>query len=50
MKDGVEVNGTFDVQAFYTALAAILSKRENVRISVTVTRKDQPDETERAAS
>ena len=28
----IEVKGTFNAQAFFTALAAILSKRERVKI------------------
>ena len=32
----IEVKGTFNTQAFFTALAAILSKREQVKITVTV--------------
>ena len=32
----IEVKGTFNAQAFFTALAAILSKREQVKITVTV--------------
>ena len=45
----IEVKGTFNAQAFFTALAAILSKREPVKITVTVTEKDRPAEPVRAA-
>ena len=45
----IEVKGTFDAQAFFTALAAILSKREQVKITVTVAEKDRPVEPVRAA-
>lgn len=45
----VEVQGTFNAQAFFNALAAILSKRERVNITVTVTEKNQPAEPVRAA-
>lgn len=45
----VEVRGTFNAQAFFNTLAAILSKREQVNITVTVTEKSQPEEPVRAA-
>ena len=45
----IEVKGTFNAQAIFTALAAILSKREQVKITVTVTEKDRPAEPVRAA-
>ena len=38
----VEVQGTFNAQAFFNALAAILSKKEQVNITVTVTEKGSP--------
>ena len=44
----IEVKGTFNAQAFFTALAAILSKRERVKITVTVTEKERPAEPVRA--
>ena len=49
---GMEVKGTFNAPAFFEALAAILSKRERVKITVTVTEKDKPAPVEpvRAAS
>ena len=45
----IEVKGTFNAQAFFTVFAAILSKREQVKITVTVTEKDRPAEPVRAA-
>jgi len=45
----IEVKGTFNAQAFFTALAAILSKREQVKITVTVTEKERPAEPVQAA-
>ncbi len=36
----VEVKGKFNVELFYKTLAKILSQRENVDITVTVTMKD----------
>ena len=45
----VEVQGTFNAQAFFNAPAAILSKKEQVNITVTVTEKGQPAEPVRAA-
>lgn len=44
----IEIKGTFNAQAFFTALAAILSKRERVKITVTVTEKERPAEEMRA--
>ena len=45
----IEVKGTFNAQDFFTALAEILSKRERVKITVTVTEKERPAEPVRAA-
>lgn len=45
----VEVRGTFDAQAFFETLAIILSRREKVKITVTVTEKERPEESTRAA-
>lgn len=36
---GVEIQGTFDAQRFFDTLALILSRRENVKITVTVTQE-----------
>lgn len=47
--DKLEVQGTFNAQAFFNALALILSKREGVKITVTVKEKDRPAEPVRAA-
>lgn len=44
---GIEVNGTFNAQAFFETLAAILSERERVQITVTVTK--EPAQPEKAA-
>lgn len=38
----MEVKGTFNAPAFFETLAAILSKRERVKITATVTEKDKP--------
>lgn len=44
----VEVTGTFNAQTFFETLAAILSKKEQVNITVTVTEKGRPAEPVRA--
>lgn len=38
---GVQVEGTFNVQRFFDTLAALLSRREGVTITVKVTKKDE---------
>jgi len=35
------IQGEFPAQRFFDTLAAILSRRENVTITVTVTKKDE---------
>lgn len=35
----MEIQGTFDAQRFFDTLALILSRRESVKITVTVTRE-----------
>ncbi len=35
------ITGTFPAQRFFDTLAAILSRRENVTITVTVTQKEE---------
>lgn len=47
--DKLEVQGTFSAQTFFETLALILSKREGIKITVTVTEKDRPAESVRAA-
>lgn len=36
----MEIQGTFDAQRFYDTLALILSRRENVKITVKVTQEE----------
>lgn len=36
----MEVKGVFDVQKLYDALALIISQRENVKVTVRVTEKE----------
>lgn len=38
---GVQVKGTFNAQRFFDTLAALLSRREGVTITVKVTKKDE---------
>ena len=35
------INGTFPAQKFFDTLALILSRRENVKITVTVTQNEE---------
>ncbi len=46
-REGVEVKGTFNAQTFFETLAAILSERERVQITVMVTK--EPAQPEKAA-
>ena len=39
----MEVQGTFNAQRFYDTLALILSRRENVKITVKVTQKPKAE-------
>jgi hypothetical protein len=39
----VEVQGTFNAQRFYDTLALILSRRENVKITVKVTQESETE-------
>jgi hypothetical protein len=39
----VEVQGTFNAQRFYDTLALILSRRENVKITVKVTQEPETE-------
>lgn len=39
----MEVQGTFNVQRFYDTLALILSRRENVKITVKVTQEPETE-------
>lgn len=39
----MEVHGQFDVKKFYETLARIISKRENVNITVTVTKEESKE-------
>lgn len=38
------ITGTFPAQRFFDTLAAILSRREGVAITVTVTREEEQEE------
>jgi len=40
------ITGTFPVQRFFDTLAAILSRRENIQITVKVTQKDGAENTQ----
>lgn len=42
----LEIQGEFDVQRFYETLAAIISQREKVTVTVKVTKEpeDQPED------
>ncbi len=42
--EGVQVNGSFDAQRFFDTLAAILSRKYGVTITVKVSRKEDEDE------
>ena len=44
---GVQVEGTFNVQRFFETLAMILSRKENLSITVTV--HEEQEEPQRAA-
>lgn len=39
----MEVQGTFNAQRFYNTLALILSRRENVKITVKVTQEPETE-------
>lgn len=39
----MEVQGTFNAQRFYDTLALILSRRENVKITVKVTQEQETE-------
>nr|UWD71761.1 MAG: hypothetical protein [Bacteriophage sp.] len=39
----MEVQGTFNTQRFYDTLALILSRRENVKITVKVTQEPETE-------
>ena len=39
----MEVQGTFNAQRFYDTLALILSRRENVKITVNVTQEPETE-------
>ena len=39
----MEVQGTFNAQRFYDTLALILSRRENVKITVKVTQEPETE-------
>ena len=36
------ISGTFDAQRFFDTLALIISRRENVKVTVTVSEKAEP--------
>ncbi len=41
--EGVQVKGTFDTQKFFNTLAAILSRKYGVTITVKVSRKEDEE-------
>ena len=41
--EGVQVQGTFDAQKFFDTLAAILSRKYGVTITVKVSRKEDEE-------
>lgn len=41
MPEKVEVNGVFDAQRFFDTLAILISRKENVRVTVKVTQKSR---------
>lgn len=45
---GVQVEGTFNVKRFFETLAMILSRKENLSITVTV-HEEREQQTEKAA-
>ncbi len=45
---GVQVEGTFNVQRFFETLAMILSRKENLSITVKVHEEEQQEERKRA--
>lgn len=44
----MEIQGTFDAQRFFDTLALILSRRENVKITVTVTQEEDKQQQKQA--
>lgn len=44
LPSGVEVRGAFDVKRFYETLAMILSRKENLLITVKVHEEEKPCE------
>ena len=45
---GVQVEGTFNVQRFFETLALIISRKENLSVTVTV-HEEEERQTEKAA-
>lgn len=45
----MEVKGTFNAQRFYDTLALILSRRENVKITVKVTQEPKTETQQKKA-
>lgn len=45
----MEVQGTFNAQRFYDTLALILSRRENVKITVKVTQEPETEAQQKKA-
>lgn len=45
---GVQVEGTFNAKRFFETLAMILSRKENLSITVTVHEEEQQEERKRA--
>lgn len=46
----MEVQGTFDAQRFFDTLAAIISQKENVKVTVKVTQKSKEQKGQKIAS
>lgn len=45
----MEIQGTFDAQRFFDTLALILSRRENVKITVKVTQEENSKQQQKQA-
>lgn len=45
----MEVQGTFNAQRFFETLALIISNRENVKVTVKVTKQTEEEDTQQTA-
>lgn len=45
----VKVEGTFDAQRFFDTLALIISQRENVKVTVKVTERQEEEKEQESA-